>query len=153
MKIEPMSHKQKRIWKLFKSYTKEMKQYDSEIRASYFEFKRLCKSENVKQYIAVTYDDEAVGFVNVYVSTDRIVVLDIYVEPSYRCKKIGSAIMQYLITNFDSDICMFIHKGNIRARRFFAKNMANHNMRIADVSLEDNSDFFIFEKDWNWWDE
>ena len=82
-------------------------------------------NKNAKYIVAVTENNEVVGFIGLWIVLDEGDITNVAVHPNYRKQKIASLLIEYVINNMKnwniSSLTLEVRKSNIPAQNLYKK--------------------------------
>ena len=104
-------------------------------------------NKNAKYIVAVTENNEVVGFIGLWMVLDEGDITNVAVHPNYRKQKIGSLLMEYVINNMKnwdiSSLTLEVRKSNIAAQNLYKKFNFNVSGIRKNFYSDNNEDAYI----------
>lgn len=104
-------------------------------------------NKNAKYIVAVTENNEVVGFIGLWIVLDEGDITNVAVHPNYRKQKIGSLLIEYVINNMKnwniSSLTLEVRKSNIPAQNLYKKFNFNVSGIRKNFYSDNNEDAYI----------
>ena len=107
-------------------------------------------NKNAKYIVAVTENNEVVGFIGLWIVLDEGDITNVAVHPNYRKQKIASLLIEYVINNMKnwniSSLTLEVRKSNIPAQNLYKKFNFNVSGIRKNFYSDNNEDAYIMWK-------
>ncbi|MDY3829210.1 MAG: ribosomal protein S18-alanine N-acetyltransferase [Clostridium sp.] len=104
-------------------------------------------NKNAKYIVAVTENNEVVGFIGLWIVLDEGDITNVAVHPNYRKQKIASLLIEYVINNMKnwniSSLTLEVRKSNIPAQNLYKKFNFNVSGIRKNFYSDNNEDAYI----------
>lgn len=104
-------------------------------------------NKNAKYIVAVTENNEVVGFIGLWIVLDEGDITNVAVHPNYRKQKIASLLIEYVINNMKnwniSSLTLEVRKSNIAAQNLYKKFNFNVSGIRKNFYSDNNEDAYI----------
>ena len=104
-------------------------------------------NKNAKYIVAVTENNEVVGFIGLWIVLDEGDITNVAVHPNYRKQKIASLLIEYVINNMKnwniSSLTLEVRKSNIPAQNLYKKFNFNVSKIKKNFYSDNNEDAYI----------